>query len=195
MVMSAAFEVLAGRLAQSFTALSRRIDEQVLTQRICGGDTYCACRFVLEAGTLRDVVRTFRDDQRLWTDFLSAVRAHRPERHWETLVEFVYEIGNLQGQLWVLGRRLRCPCPQERKRLARRLNELDGEIAVRHVLADRRNLADRVCTAASIPLIDGLTMRGLTFVLAEDGELLSAWASLVDGVQPTQGEWTRSWDW
>jgi hypothetical protein len=109
-------------------------------------------------------------------------------------VEFTYEIGNLEGQLRILQTYLASPCPDERERLARRLNELDGEIAARHVLADRRNLAGRVCKAAGFPLIDGLTMRGLTFVLAVDRELLLAWSSLVEGGEPVEEERTGTQD-
>jgi hypothetical protein len=187
MVMSAGFEALADRLGQRFTALSMQFDEQVLSQRICGGDAYCTVGFAIEAGGLRDLVKTFREDRGLWTDFLSAIRAHRPDRHWATLVEFVYEIGNLEGQLRMLETYRGSPYPDERARLSRRLNDLDGEIAIRHVLADRRNLAGRVCAAAGIPLIDGLTMRGLTFTLAVDGDLLRAFTSLVESPEPSQG--------
>ena len=188
--MSTGVEALAGRQGQFFTARSRQLDEQVLSERVCGGDTNCTAQLAIEAGTLCDLVRTFREDRRLWTDFLNAIRAHHPERHWATLVEFTYEIGNLEGQLRILQTYLTSPCPDERERLARRLNELDGEIAVRHVLADRRNLAGRVCTAAGFPLIDGLTMRGLTFALAVDRELLLAWSSLVERGEPIKEERT-----
>ena len=58
------------------------------------------------------------------------------------------------------------------------------------MLADRRNLAVRVCKAAGFPLIDGLTMRGLPFALAVDTELLLAWSSLVERGEPIKEERT-----
>jgi hypothetical protein len=192
--MIAGVEALAGRLGQLFTALSMQLNEEVLSQRICGGDVYCTVHFAIEEGTLRDLVSTFREDRGLWTDFLNAIQSHRPDRHWATLVEFVHEIGNLEGQLRILEMFRESPDPDERKRLTRRLNELDGELANRHMLADRRNLATRVCKAAGVPLIDGLTMRGLTFALAVDGALLRVWASLVESGEQSQGERTRPQD-
>jgi hypothetical protein len=186
--MSAAVEGLAGRLGQLFTTLSLQLDERVLCQRICGGGAYCTVHFAIEAEGLRDLVKTFREDRGLWTDFLDAIRAYRPVRHWATLVEFVHEIGTLEGQLRILETCRGSPYPDERMRISRRLNDLDGEIANLHMLADRRNLATRVCKAAGVPLIDGLTMRGLTFALAVEGELLHALASLVESEELTQEE-------
>jgi hypothetical protein len=130
----------------------------------------------------------FQEDAQLWTDLQNAVLAHRPEHHWRTLVEFVCEIAHLNGQLYYLEQGFSCPCPEDRRLLAHRLNCLDGEIAVRHVLADRRNLAERVNKAAGYPLIDGLTMRGLTFVLGEQSDLWRDFQALVEPLLPTRGQ-------
>jgi hypothetical protein len=93
----------------------------------------------------------------------------------------------LHGQLRDLEQGPTCRCPDDRRLLAHRLNCLDGEIAVRHVLADRRNLAERVNKAAGCPLIDGLTMRALTFVLAEHADLWREFQALVVPSLPTLG--------
>jgi hypothetical protein len=192
--MSPGVEALAARLGQLFTALSMQFDEQILSERICGGDAYCTVDIAIEAGGLRDLVNMLREDRVLWADFLNAIRAHRPDRHWSTLVEFVHEIGNLEGQLRILETCRRSPDPDERARLYRQLNELDGEIASLQILADRRNLAARTCKAAGVPLIDGLTMRALTFALAVDGDLLRAFTSLVESGEPSQGKRTGTQD-
>jgi hypothetical protein len=180
--MSTEFDGFAACLAQSLSALSLRAEEEVLYQLISAGDTYCTYHFEVDAQTLRALVAVFQEDAQLRTDLQNAVAAHRPDRHWKALVEHVYEIANLNGQLHLLGLGFSFPRPEDRRRLANSLNYLDGEIAARHVLADRRNLAERVNKAAGYPVIDGLTMRGLTFVLAEHPNL---WRGLQELIEPS----------
>jgi len=69
---------------------------------------------------------------------------------------------------------------EERRRLAEFLNCLDGEIAYCLERADRRGLAARINEAAGFPLIDGLTMRGLTYVLGEQAPLWLYFQGLVE---------------
>jgi hypothetical protein len=181
------FDALATRLAHSFAALSLMAEEQILDHLISVGDAFCTYGFGVDAPMLRGLAARFQEDTRLWTDVQAAVQAHRPDWHWNTLVELIFEIAHLHGQLRYLELGLSCPCPEDRRRLANRLNRLDGEIAVRQTLADRRNLAGRVNQAAGFPLIDGLTMRGLTFVLAEDPELWRDFQALVEPLLSTTG--------
>jgi hypothetical protein len=69
---------------------------------------------------------------------------------------------------------------EDRRRLAEYFNFIDGEIALCRKLADRRSLAARINKAAQWPLIDGLTLRGLTFVFGENDELWHEFEALVD---------------
>jgi hypothetical protein len=178
--MITGFDAFAPRLAQVFAALTRRVEEQIWEQLLSAGDTLCNYCFEVDAQTLRGLVARLQEDAQLWTDVQNAVLAHRADRHWTMLVEFVYEITNLQGTLYYLEQGFSSLCPGDRWRLANRLNCLDGEIAIRHDLADRRNLAGRVNKAANFPMIDGLTMRGLTFVLAEHADLWREFRALVE---------------
>jgi hypothetical protein len=185
--MSTEFDAFAARLAHSFTVLSLRAEDHILEHLISAGDTLSTFPFEVDAQTLRSLVTRFQEDARLWTDVQNAVHAHRLDRHWQTLVEFIYEIANLHGQLCYLEQRFSCPCPEDRRRLASWLNSLDGEIAVRQVLADRRNLAERVNKATGYPMINGLTMRGLTFVLADSPDLWQEFQAFVEPSLATTG--------
>jgi hypothetical protein len=178
--MATDFDKFAARLAHSLAALSRRVKEQIPCQKIAGEDADYTFRFQIDAQTLRDLAAVLNEDRRLWTDFQNAIRAHQVDRHWRALVEFASEIGYLHGRLRNLEHGFSCRCLEYRRRLAIVLNCLEGEIAVRHVLADRRNLAGRVNKIAGYPVIDGLTMRGLTFDLAEHLDLWREFQALVE---------------
>jgi hypothetical protein len=99
------------------------------------------------------------------------------------LLEHVYAVGQLLGKLKLLEQGLSCPSPDDRKRLAEHLNNLDGEIAVCRHLADRRDLARRINANVEIPLIDGLCVRGLTYILGGKPELRHAFRTLVIGAR------------
>jgi hypothetical protein len=178
--MRTGFDAFADRLAQHLAALSAKIEDCILTQMISGGDSYCSCCFEVEVLTLRGLGEIFQADPLLWTDFRRAVQDFRASLHWTKLLEHVYEVGNLEGKLRLLQQGLSCPSAEDRRRLASHLNCLDGEIDLCRELADRRNLAGRISRAAGFPLIDGLTLRGLTFVLGEHADLWNDFQSLVE---------------
>jgi hypothetical protein len=167
------------RLAQCFTTVSELVEAHILAEMISGGDTFGAYRFEADAVILDGLVASLRSQPSLWIDFQQAVEGLRQSSHWTRLLEHVYGIGTLHGQLWLLQQGLSCPSEDDRCRLAAYLNGLDGEIAARQDRADRRGLAARVNQAAGYPLIDGLTLRGLTYVLGEDPELWLAFRLLV----------------
>jgi hypothetical protein len=174
------YETFADRLAQRFAELSDGIEAYVLAEMISGGDTFCSYQFEIDALTLWGLGDAFQRDGLLWTDFQRVVRDHRKLTHWTTLVEHVYEVGNLEGKLRLLGQGLSCPSAEDRRRLAAHLNCIDGEIALCRELADRRGLAARVCRAAGFLLLDGLNLRGFTFVLGEHADLWHDFQSLVE---------------
>jgi hypothetical protein len=97
-------------------------------------------------------------------------------------LEHVYTVARLEGKLRMLEQGISCPAPDDRHRLTEYLNSLDGEIAFCKHMADRRQLAARVNCAAGLPLIDGLSMRGLTFALGEEPDL---WAGFQGLIQPS----------
>lgn len=177
--MSAAYVALTDQLAERFADLSEAVESHILAEMISGGDTFYAYRFEADIVTMTGLVAALRSDRGLWTDFQCAVEGFRPSTHWTVLLEHVYTLGNVQGKLKLLEQGISCPSEDDRREVAAYLNRLDGEVATLQELADRRGLAMRVNRAAGFPLINGLTMRGLTFVLGDDVELWHAFRSLV----------------
>jgi hypothetical protein len=177
--MGIVYEAFADRLAQRFAALSDLIEGYVLAERISAGDTFCSYHFEIDAPTLRGLGALFQADTLLWADFRRAVQDHRKFMHWTMLVEHVYEVGNLEGKLRLLEQGVSCPSTGDRRRLAAHLNCLDGEIGLCRELADRRGLAARIRRAAGFPLLDGLNLRGLTYVLGEHADLWHDFQALV----------------
>jgi hypothetical protein len=184
--MQPRLERFAEELAQRFAALNERIEAHVLAQMLSGRSTFHAYRFEMDAPTIRALMGAFEADACLWADFQRAVRAHRQPTHWQMLLEHVCTIGKLQGKLKLLEHSTSCAAPRNRRHIAEHLNGIDGEIAFCQDLADRRDLAKRVNTALDIPLIDGLTLRGLTYVLGEQPPLFSDLQALVEDMRQFQ---------
>jgi hypothetical protein len=179
--MKTCHDSVVERVAQHFETIGFLAEDRILSQMIQSGDVFCSYHFEADADTLRRLSEILTADRYLWADFRHAVEAHREARHWTALVEHVFEIGKLEGKLRFLEQGLSCLCPIERRALASQLNSIDGEMAVCRDLADRRNLAARVNRTAESPLIDGLTVRGLTYVFGEDPGLWQAFRAIVDG--------------
>jgi hypothetical protein len=177
--MKAQYQQFVEDLTQRFAVLSALIEDHIFAQMLVSGDTFCTCHFDIDVPTICGLVHAFQIDKCLWADFQAAVQAHRKSTHWHTLLEHVYVVGSLMGKLRFLDHSLSCPSPNDRRLVAERLNSLDGEIAYCQDLADRRDLAKRVTRAIGFPLIDGLTLRGFTYVLAEHPALLFALRALV----------------
>jgi hypothetical protein len=192
--MESECRALAERLAPHLLALSVQIEDTILAQMLKGEDTFCSYRFDVDVGMICGMVEMLREDARLRTDFREAVEAYRRSTHWQVLLERIYKLGNLQGKLRLLEREVTCYPPEERGRLAEHLNCLDGEIALCQDLADRRQLASRISAGAGYPLIDGLTIRGMTYILGDHLELWRTFQSLIDKfdyskrISPTIGE-------
>jgi len=178
--MKTKHERLVGELGRSLAALGVMIEASIFDHMLSCEDTFCAYRFELEAFTLRGLTQALQCDARLWEDFRRAIEAHRPATHWTMLLEHVYTVGNLHGKLKLLERSLTYTAPIDRRRLAEHLNSLDGEMCFCQHLADRRDLAGRINEAMDFPLIDGLMLRGITFVLGEDESLWRDFQSLVE---------------
>jgi hypothetical protein len=170
----------AEKLAPRFAALSERIEEQVLSEMLSGGDTFCSYHFEIDGLTIQNVVGLFQGHSRLWADFERAVQAFRKTTHWAMLLEHVYQVGKLLGKLRLLEQGLADHAAEDRRRLADHLNALDGEIAFCQELADRRNLAGQINEAAGFAIMDGLTLRGLTYVLGERPDLWQDLQGLVE---------------
>jgi hypothetical protein len=178
--MRTGYDVFADQLAQRFAALSDMIEACILAEMISSGDTYCSYHFEIDALTIRGMGKILQADSMLWTDFQRAVQDHRKLMHWTMLLEHVYEVGNLEGKLRLLEQGLSCPSAEDRRRLAAHLNCIDGEIGLCRDLADRRGLAARIGKAVGFPLIDGLILRGLTYVLGEHTDLRHDFQSLIE---------------
>jgi hypothetical protein len=185
--MGSGFGAFADQLARRLAALSAKIEACILTEMISGGDTYCSYHFEVDAPTLRGLGEVFRADPVLWEQFQRVVYDYRPWLHWTKLLDHVYEVGNLEGKLKMLEQGLSCPAAQDRRRLAAYLNCIDAEVGLCRELADRRGLAGRISQAAGYPLMDGLSLRGLAYVLGEDADLWQEFQSFVgcpDGTVP-----------
>ncbi len=178
--MKTAYEAFTDQLARRFTSLSDKIDATILAQMISGEDVLYCLRFELDAPAVGGLVKVFRSDSRLWHDFTRAIASHRQLTHWKTLFEDTHEVGNLQGKLKLMEAGLSSSSAEDRSRRAKQLNCIDGEIAYCRDLADRQGLASQVCRLAGFPLIDGLTMRALTYVLGEHGKLWQELQALVE---------------
>jgi hypothetical protein len=179
--MKTLHDTFAEDVARHFETITFLAEDHILSQMIQSGDIFCSYHFEVDPATLREVREILHADPDLWADFRNAVEAHRESRHWPAILDHVFEIGKLEGKLRTLEQGLSCPCPEERRTLADQLNCIDGEITVCRDLADRRNLASRVNQAAGFPLIDGLTIRGLTYVFGEDATLWRLFRSIVEG--------------
>jgi hypothetical protein len=166
---------------QLFAQMSILLESEVVAQMVAVGDTFCSYRFEIDVATVYGLVHVFRADERLWTDFCDAVRAHRTWTHRIILMEHVYSISKLTGKLLLLENSSIGRATDGRLQMAEHLNAIDGEIAYCHELADRRDLAKRVNDQIEFPLIDGLSMRGLTYLLGERGELFESLRIFVRG--------------
>jgi len=180
--METSYRKCADRLARCFAAINESVEEQILGQMIVGGDTFCAFRFEVEVESLTGICRVLAKNSRLWTDFQRAVQGHRKRTHWTMLVEHVFTVGNLEGKLKLLEQTISCPSAWDRRVLAEHLNRIDGEIAITRNLADRRDLATRINEEADFPLIDGLSLRGVTFVFGEHSDLWREFQWLIEHV-------------
>jgi hypothetical protein len=178
--MGTSYRKCTDRLAQCFAAINESVEAQILDQMIGGGDSFCAFRFELNLETLAGMCRVLSRNSQLWADFQGAVQAHRTETDWTTMVEHVFTVGNLEGKLRLLEQWLRCSSAEDRRQLAGHLNFIDAEIALCRELADRRNLAARINDETDFPLVDGLTLRGVTYILGEHRDLWREFQSLVE---------------
>lgn len=167
-------------LTQRFAAIREMIEAHILAQMLAGGDTFYSYRFEIDVATIRGLIHVFQVDERLWVDVHTAVQAHRELTHWTMLPEHVYAVGNLMGKLMLLEQSLSCHARDDRRLIAEHVNGIDGEIGFCEDLADRRDLAKRVNRAIGHPLIDGLSLRGLTYVLGVHAGLLDALRALVE---------------
>jgi hypothetical protein len=184
--MRTEYAEIADWLKRCFADLSERVEACILAQMISGGDSYYSYRFEVDVLTLQGLGEILRADAPLWADFRRVVLDFRASLHWTKLLEHVYEVGNLEGKVKFLGQGLSCPSAEDRRRLAAHLNCLDGEIGFCRELADRRNLAGRISRAAGFPLIDGLSLRGLAYVLGEHADLWHDFRSLVECANQTE---------
>ncbi|HZZ82168.1 MAG TPA: hypothetical protein VFE62_26960 [Gemmataceae bacterium] len=174
------------QLASCLATINERIEAHVLSQMIAGGDVYYSPYFEFDLVTVMDLCKVLSADPALWADFRRAVEAHRPSTHWTILLEHVHGVGQVTGKLKLLEQGLSCPAADDRRRLAEHLNCLDGEIGLCRLLADRRDLAMRINANAGFPLTDGLSVRGLTYVLGEHPCLLDALQVLVEQNRGTE---------
>jgi hypothetical protein len=165
--MSADFNAFADVLTHRLGVIGDLVEAHVFAHKLTYGDVFCSSRIEIDALTLQCIVETLRRDAQLWTDFQQAVRGHSYSRHWTTLVEHVFTVGSLRGKLMTIEAGSKRLSTQDRRRLADLLNCVDGEIAFCLDLADRRGLAARINASAGFPVIDGLAMRALTYLLAE----------------------------
>src|SRR5262245_44792322 len=96
------------------------------------------------------------------------------------LLEHAETVGKLLGKLGIL-EQIRAPESLElRQGWAEHLNCIDGEISFCQELADRRGLATRVNNEIGVPVIDGLTLRGLLYVLGGSAEIWRKFRTFVD---------------
>src|SRR5262249_26134169 len=156
----------------------------IVSEMISDGDTFCSYQFEADTLALRCMIEAFKCDSQLWSDFQEAVDAHRQTAHWEMLLEHVYAVGNLLGKLKLLELGME-NSTKDRRRLSERLNCIDGEIGLCQDLADRRDLAARLRVAVGLPVVDGLVMRAITYVLGADAELWRDFRLLMEGPNKT----------
>jgi hypothetical protein len=155
------------------------IEEQNLEPMSLCGELFCTIHFDFDEPIASNVIAILASDPALWSDFQHAVRAHRPSTHSTMLLEHVFAIGKLLGKSLTLDQGLYNSARADRRQLSEYLNSLDGEIAFCRDLADRRSLAARINCNAGSPIIDGLTLRALTYVFGDDPELWREFQSMV----------------
>jgi hypothetical protein len=178
--MAMNYHELGNRIGHCFSAIEGMLDFQVQTLTAMHGGYSCTFHFEIDVETVRRLGESLSRNSRLWCDFQRAIQAHRRSTHWTMLVEHVYSVSQLQGKLRFLELGLSCQSAHERRRLAEHINCLDGEIGLCQDLADRRDLAARINKDANLPLIDGLTLRGLTYVFGEHADVWRDFQSLVE---------------
>src|SRR5262249_38825288 len=133
--------------------------------------SFASLRFEIGAHALGQMTTILSSRPRLWADFQQAIQAHRETTHRTILLEHAVFVGKLQTTLHWLERQIGLSPRDTRQGLVYFANRVDGEIGWARDMADRRDLAERINEQAGIPLIDGLSMRALTYALGEDPDL------------------------
>jgi hypothetical protein len=136
-------------------------------------------------------VRILAEVRKLWGDFGRAIHAHRSATHFTILIEQALFVGQLQGKLKLLQARLDMMPAGQREGLINYLNRIDGEAALCRDLADRRDLGLRINLHAGIPLMDGLTLRALTYVFGEHADVWTDFKALVEASVALKGVGVR----
>jgi hypothetical protein len=173
------YQVITERIWRGFAEINAAIDAEIYT---CAGEgVFCLFRFEIDADTVGRICEILVEDADLRRALERAIQAHRSSSHWTTLVEHVLAVDQLQAKLACLEHGLSHFPADGRKQLVEQINCIDGEIGLCRRLADRRNIAARINERAGFPVIDGLTLRGLTFLLGEDEDLWRDLRPLLDG--------------
>jgi hypothetical protein len=178
-------KVLADVLLECFADTGELIEDHLRDLMISRRDAFCSYFFDIDVWTIRGLVAVFQADSPIWIDFRRAIQSHRRAIHWATLAEHVHEVGTLLARLALLQTDLSRGSADDRRRVAAQLNFMDGEIAVCRDMADRRDLAMRISRASGFTLIDGLTLRGLTYILGEHPTLWNDFQLLVENSDRT----------
>jgi hypothetical protein len=167
------------RLALCLTALHGAVEAHIRAHFVADGICFASVRFEIDTTATRQLARIFFDDRNLWGDFRRAIQAHRKATHFTILNEHALFIGQLQGRLEQLQIQLVMLPTGSREGLIHYLNRIDGETGLYRDLADRRDLACRINQNAGIPLIDGFSLRALTYVFGEHSDVWQDFQSLV----------------
>lgn len=173
-------QTLAERIAWQFVVINAAIEAETVVRTVAEDCAGCLFQFEVDGDTVDAIVDVLSTDADLWHDFTSAIEAHRPSTHWSVLVGHALAVGQLTAKLSLLEQRLLGPSAEDRRQLAEQLNCVDGEIGLCRHLADRRHLATRINEHAGFPFIDGLMVRGLSFILGEYAGLWRDFQVLVE---------------
>jgi hypothetical protein len=179
--MKKSCEELAERLAECFAPLNDAIEAETLAG-VCGDDSFVGMyRFEISAETIRQVAGILAREEPLWSDFRAAVRASQQRPGRSVLVQQALTVGRWQVQRERLDAALlQVRSPVLRQRFARYVNDVDGALGRRQEACDDGRLAQQLDQAAGAPVVDGLQLRGLTHVLAENTSVWNAFQAAIE---------------
>jgi hypothetical protein len=183
--VNAHLQTVTERIALRFVAVNATMEAAILMQRSANDNPSVLFQFDVDAHTIERIAGILAQDADLWQTFQRAIQAHRPATHWAALLEHAIAVGQLQARLYFLEQGLLCSSKADRYFIAEHLNCVDGEIGLCRQLADRRDLARRINEISGFPFLDGLTLRGLTFLLGEHAELWRDFRALIGDVLAT----------
>jgi hypothetical protein len=184
--MKPGYEELTQQLADCFAPINEALAGEISAHMRAPGSFFASYRLEIAPETLRHLIEILAHDGALWLLFRDAVWLNRQLPSRFVLAQQALTVGRWQG----LRERLDAALPQLlqpalRQRFVRYLNDVDGALGRHRAAFDDDGLAPRINQQAGVPLVDGLLLRGLALVLAENPSVRSKFRSLVEALNPT----------